>query len=119
MVKATLYKGNDTLVMAGSFDEAQKLEWVSFLKSSGLGACIKSKQAELGKMQYNLFPGKGAVIASRNDIPSFLKIVGNNEAAEKNKASANRLNYRSSLCPDCGREMENDGGSPYCEFCEG
>ena len=24
------------------------------------------------------------------------------------------------ICPDCGREMETrDGGTPYCEACEG
>jgi len=23
------------------------------------------------------------------------------------------------ICPDCGREMERDGGTPYCEHCEG
>lgn len=22
-------------------------------------------------------------------------------------------------CPDCGRVMEQDGGHPYCEYCEG
>ena len=23
------------------------------------------------------------------------------------------------LCPDCGRVMVQDGGYPYCEYCEG
>ena len=27
--------------------------------------------------------------------------------------------HQGPLCPDCGREMEQDGGYPYCEYCEG
>ena len=27
--------------------------------------------------------------------------------------------HQGPLCPNCGREMEMDGGYPYCEYCEG
>lgn len=28
-------------------------------------------------------------------------------------------NNSPATCPDCGRAMEQDGGHPYCEYCEG
>lgn len=49
--------------------------------------------------------------------PVSLEEIGQDDPAVRTSIRIEM--HRSNLCPDCGHPMEQDGGQPYCEYCEG
>ena len=77
------------------------------------------------------WPGYGRSIAEEiklleasggTDIRVFDPNVGDFSSPNEQTATMAAIRgerQHQTLCPDCGRRMEQDGGYPYCEHCEG